>query len=693
MCTTIDLRVESFIVSSHQAEIAKTHHVKYLGLLSKIRLKQYCPFCRLVLGIADRPFDQRVPTLHAGENPTVWARWVIDGQDDLGPDPLSGDHTFRPRTRRLLVYSEPQVFKDGYLVLLGDDAPSPEFFGRRVASPDLLDTSVVKSWISDCEKYHGAECSASLVHPDLYSDRKTIFRAIDVEQMCLSAPPPEARYIALSYLWGKNFSQLFTNSENLPRLSGPGALAKEKLPRTIKDSIRLTRMLGERYLWTDALALVHDDGFKYHDDWVYARAFLTVVAGSGKDANAGLPGVRKESRVFHQEIETVKPGVRLMVSHLAEDYISTSQWDSRAWTFQERMLSRRCLLFVNGRIYYQCRRTTFCEDINVPPTGWSLDSIDMPTRIFHMKDYLQYTSTVELYTRRDLTNPDDILNAFEGVQQVLEKRLDIPIFMGLLETKIDASLLWESTKKLKRRKPHMFPSWSWSGWMGEIQWKYTDEVESWIDWHGFSLHSAHAFPEQAKPRCAPPISLPEDEPDLSLRDPSLPDRVLQFKTISCYFTLSAAQIIHKAMISPLRKRMTGPSALSTVRPAPADPRLIRAGIYDRDGQWCGTIHLDEWWLCQVGRPLEFLVMSRVDAFTEDELALWEGILPDTVEHVVERPKGISNDDWHPTYGVYNVLLVIQHEGHFHRQGLGRVLTSSLGKALDPGPVWKNVLLG
>ena len=243
----------------------------------------------------------------------------MDGQEDLGPDPnRPGEHIFKQRTRRLLIYSDPQAFKDGYIVLLADDAPTREFLGRRIASHDLLDPQQLRRWLHDCETTHGMECEESLVHPDLLGAPKGAFRAIDVDKMCIVETPLSARYVALSYLWGKNFNQLFTTTKNLAKLSQPGALEKEKIPRTIKDTINLTRMLGERYLWTDSLALIHDDGFQYHDDWVYARAALTVVAGSGKDANAGLPGVRKESRTFHQEIEQVKPGMRLMVSHLAE---------------------------------------------------------------------------------------------------------------------------------------------------------------------------------------------------------------------------------------------------------------------------------------------------------------------------------------------------------------------------------------
>ncbi len=539
-----------------------------------------------------------------------------------------------------------------------------------------------------------------MVHPDLLGQPKNIFRAIDVNQMCIVETSQSSRYVALSYLWGKNFVQLFTTSKNLPKLSQPGALEREKLPRTIKDAIKLTRMLGERYLWTDSLALLHDDGFQYHDDWVYARAALTVVAGSGKDANAGLQGVRKESRAFHQDIEMVKPGLRLMVSHLAEgmfscllfrssshcflDYISTSQWDSRAWTFQERMLSRRCLLFVNGRIYYQCRRTTFCEDMEMPRNnGWSLDSIDMPTRIFREKPFVQFTSAVELYTRRELTNPNDILNAFEGVQLVLEKRIGAKIYYGALETRMDSSLLWESTKRLLRRPG--FPSWSWSGWIGEIQWKFTEPAQSWIEWHADQDVGIHSFPRQDYERIPPPLERRGNAGPVSRHNLSTKSPLLHFRTITARFELTSPSLIHRSVISPLRKRLTGPSALSTVRPAPADPGLIRAGIADRNGQWCGTIDLDVQWMTRVRTPLEFLVMSKVGRFTEAEAHDWEGRLPDDVEEIIwgRRRK----------YEVYNVMLVSQRDGIYFREGMGRILTDALDRALDPGPEWKDIVLG
>ena len=159
--------------------------------------------------------------------------------------------------------------------------------------------------------------------------------------------------------------------------------------------------------------------------------------------------------------------------------------------------------------------------------------------------------------------------------------------------------------------------------------------------------------------------------------------LLHFRTVTAQFKLIEPSLIHKSVISPLRKRLTGPSALSTVRPAPADPGLIRAGIADRNGLWCGTIDLDASWMPRVGTPLDFLVMSRVSHFTEDELAIWEGTLPDAVEEVLEKRD----------YGVYNVLLVSAKDGVCFREGLGRVLVELLDNALEPGAVWRDIVLG
>ncbi len=266
------------------------------------------------------------------------------------------------------------------------------------------------------------------------------------------------------------------------------------------------------------------------------------------------------------------------------------------------------------------------------------------------------------------------------MQLVLEKRIGDRVYYGALETMMDPSVLWESNKRLFRRPG--FPSWSWSGWAGEIQWKYTEVARSWIEWHADQAEGIHLFGKQAYERIPPPIPRLENSPPMSLHNLSSTLPLLHFRTIVAQFKLIAPSLIHKSVISPLRKRLTGPSALSTVRPAPADPGLIRAGIADCNGTWCGTIDLDVSWMGRVTTPLDFLVMSRVSGFTDDELAFYESTLPDVVEEAMEKRD----------YGVYNVILVSQVDGVFYREGLGRILAESLDRAWRP-PAWRDIVLG
>lgn len=67
-------------------------------------------------------------------------------------------------------------------------------------------------------------------------------------------------------------------------------------------------------------------------DFVYGHAFLTVIAGTGDNADAGLPGVRRYSRAQSQAVEIVKPGMKLAyVQHLT-DSLDKANYERRAWT-------------------------------------------------------------------------------------------------------------------------------------------------------------------------------------------------------------------------------------------------------------------------------------------------------------------------------------------------------------------------
>jgi len=189
------------------------------------------------------------------------------------------------------------------------------------------------------------------------------------------------------------------------------------------------------------------------------------------------------------------------------------------------------------------------------------------------------------------------------------------------------------------------------------------------------------------PRIDPPIPWHKHQRRIGrkVRKDSSSPPLLHFDTVIATFSLVHPQSVHKAIISPLRKRLTGPSALSTVRPAAADPGLLRIGIADRNGTWCGTIDLDKKWEMKTGSPLKFLIMSRMSCFAEEEINTWKDspFVPDAAEDEMKRFD----------YGVYNVMLVSEHKGVYRREGLGRILTSAVATALDPEPCWQDILLG
>ena len=218
-------------------------------------------------------------------------------------------------------------------------------------------------------------------------------------------------------------------------------------------------------------------------DLIYGNAILTICAADGTDASAGLRAMNAKENEANQLKADCAPGVRLMISRPPETSIKLSTWARRAWTFQERLLSKRCLIFIDGRVYFQCLSTGMSEEIYVDRAGagWSLDLVSAPLQMLrelNRRPLWVYMSCVALYTARRLTKTRDILAAFSGISNRLVKAMQAPLIFGLPSSHFDLALLWEPCGKLKRRTPTVkdarnefngleFPTWSWCGWVDQ----------------------------------------------------------------------------------------------------------------------------------------------------------------------------------------------------------------------------------
>ncbi|OCK87484.1 HET-domain-containing protein, partial [Cenococcum geophilum 1.58] len=201
---------------------------------------------------------------------------------------------------------------------------------------------LIQSWFHRCQRIHGRSCEES----GNAATNLPWFRVIDVHTRNVIVAPADCRYVALSYVWGG------MEQEYLP--------LPKRLARTISDAFSVVKSLGERYLWVDALCIMQDSRDDRHDqmmrmDAIYSSAALTIVAVSGSHSNVGLPGI-SIPRQYGQHSELVR-GLRFAVnlpSYTALEQDNKLIWNSRGWTFQEKIMSKRLLLFTDYQAYFRC---------------------------------------------------------------------------------------------------------------------------------------------------------------------------------------------------------------------------------------------------------------------------------------------------------------------------------------------------
>jgi hypothetical protein len=152
--------------------------------------------------------------------------------------------------------------------------------------------------------------------------------------------PPVDEYLTLSYVWGGaalSKKILIATTSNYSSLQEHGSLSERELPKTIEGAMEVCRKIGHQYLWVDSLCIIQNDLNDVKEQIarmsdIYSGSFLTIVAASGDNADAGLPGVLNQVPRDPQQVARFDGLEMIEVLPLFGDVVKYSNWMSRAWT-------------------------------------------------------------------------------------------------------------------------------------------------------------------------------------------------------------------------------------------------------------------------------------------------------------------------------------------------------------------------
>ncbi|KAJ4182980.1 hypothetical protein NW759_017105 [Fusarium solani] len=371
-------------------------------------------------------------------------------------------------------------------------APSLE-----ISAYQPINTGRFRERLEQCQRNHSI-CRAIQNSTSVDTNYWTLF--VDVDRGCLVHGTLGQKYLALSYVWG-NAPTLQTTQKSLAELMQPASLDSkhEALSRVVRDAITLTQMLGERFLWVDALCIVQDDAANKsrhisNMDLIYKQAALTIIAHSATSSDSPLQGVTDGTRFPIVRSRRIGGLEVISQSMSLQSPSISSRYDTRGWTYQEEVLSPRRLYIYHSHACFECCTARYFDVIDreeevrrewYGSTGEVVATLQHrhATRESHSplpfdaENYQLYLETVRAFSARNLTLQSDRLNAFSGMVKVLDKIFETPFCDGLPERFLDAALLWSSHPKgryhlyeweyeghlkIYARNPD-FPSWSWSG--------------------------------------------------------------------------------------------------------------------------------------------------------------------------------------------------------------------------------------
>ncbi|CAN8105075.1 unnamed protein product [Discula destructiva] len=431
--------------------------------------------------------------------------------------PPSDDSSWEWDASKDIIFSlkDGRRFQVEMFAIEDDDCPVPDSWGvmptfQRVSprSDSAAAMAVIRSWISECVNEH--ELCERPPHPDLPT------RVVDVGLddgvvRLVETHGAKGDYLCLSHCWG--LAQIITTTTSTIA-SRKAAVSWEDLSNTFRDAITFTRSLGFRYIWIDSLCIIQDDAH----DWavesskmaaVYSNGHLTLAGTHSANGHGGLfgptadieitgqtPGGEEYCVFFRERIDhhleqcDDELGKTMQLSNPTKLYYPLL---TRAWVYQERMLSARVVHFGHYEAFFECRSGIDCECSGIAYGGSTnaASMVQMKVEHSHALGNLSededeeakyrcaqlWRTMVATYTSLRLTKSEDRLPAIGGLARDMAVSRKSRYLAGLWSDTLNDDLLWivtaVSTKK-PRVSPPIAPSWSWAGAGSLVQ--YWDDI-------------------------------------------------------------------------------------------------------------------------------------------------------------------------------------------------------------------------
>lgn len=318
-----------------------------------------------------------------------------------------------------------------------------------------------------------------------------------------------APYAALSYCWGG--PQKFQTTRHSLRRHLT-SITFNDLPATFQHAIQVAERLDLRYLWVDALCIVQDDE---HDkareidrmSYIYSHARVTILASRASRVKEGFLhdrlrfGRERPEEAF--KLPYLCPDGRVGSINLVSRFVDPIEpLSTRAWAFQERLLSPRILDFGTNLTQWACQSSCHQDGFILQPGS---DDFGFPTQWIGQIDPSSHASEISLrpksdgfdilwnpktetiiarkgppgtrtpthfdiwntileqYRSRSLTFAEDRLPAIAGIAEMIGRNSQDQYVAGLWRSCLPMALLWVNAPSSTHKDSGQDgPSWSWA---------------------------------------------------------------------------------------------------------------------------------------------------------------------------------------------------------------------------------------